>query len=104
MDELRKHQELLAKAALESSDDEDEYDNDNQHGENGASAKPSAESSMKNISHCLKPFSVCLNRLDKMVPAAVDKIDRLSEPLICGSELPFTVIVGKILCTLYNLN
>ncbi|KAK4019314.1 hypothetical protein OUZ56_001339 [Daphnia magna] len=89
VDELRKHQVMLAEATLNSSNDEEEYCDDNQHGKNGASPKPStAESPTQNRSHYLKPFSVYLNRLE--VPEVVDKIDELSEPLICGSKLPFS--------------
>ncbi|XP_057371242.1 zinc finger MYND domain-containing protein 11-like [Daphnia carinata] len=89
VDELKKHQAMLAEAALNSSNDEEEYDDDYQHGENGATGKPSvAESPTQNRSHYLKPFSVYLNRLE--VPAVVEEIAKLSEPLICGSKLPFS--------------
>lgn len=88
---------MLAEATLNSSNDEEEYCDDNQHGKNGASPKPStAESPTQNRSHYLKPFSVYLNRLE--VPEVVDKIDELSEPLICGSKLPFSVFVNRIFC------
>lgn len=76
-------------ASLDKSNDKSDDDVDTQD-ENVESPPLKKKKSSPSQPHLLKHCTVFLDHMD--YPSLINKIDKRLEPIISGSELPFTVI------------